>query len=309
VRTSTLIRLIVLSALAFVGGLTMVQNASRETKEAQLYRKPVAVAFDEFVRRDSKRGLFRITGGTLNLTKAVYVRMARRHASDEEPGWIADAYIPVESPNDPVYPTPIRIVILTEDPEIIQTINELRGLSGSNDPKDKTRQQAWLKKNYDRVFLRRDIVGVPRSIAEITSSQKKDLASFTETFAPNFVFIEDGDVPTVKRADVRFRVGLILIALPALFWLGCFGVFLFGRFQERSLHLAVAGVNLLASQDDGQTYTFRSKDDVLCQSVDAITIRQMLRQGRVDAETLMQSDNTNVICPLKLIPTLNREDA
>jgi hypothetical protein len=101
---------------------------------------------------------------------------------------------------------------------------------------------------------------------------------------------------------------MILIALPTLFWLGWFGVLLLGRVQERRTHLAVAEANYLASQVDGQIYTFRGKDDVLYRSVDVATIRQMLRLGKVDEETLMQNDITNVICPLKLIPILNASE-
>jgi hypothetical protein len=160
------------------------------------HRECRVLSYEDFVKEKPRHGWFQINGCRLNLVEAMY--------RSRLIGGVKEAYIPAHGASDEEGPT--HLLVLTKDPQILGTVNDLNKL-------DKGNEAAALKAlaaNRDRLFATRDVKGMLQYGIDVKSRVNNRLSKLDNSLAPDFVVLEEGKTPELGFSLFMLCGGLLL---------------------------------------------------------------------------------------------------
>ena len=230
-------------ALVVFGGIQIYQ----ETR----YHQPVEISYDDFVRKKPTAGWFHITNCVLNVSRAVSADPKNPmnlvlHGDD-----FTESYVPVQSAaarREEKYRPAVSLVILTGDNDLLDTFSQFSRtvrlprrakrlqkepdtyLFGHKfagfDPND-TRaafgrgnmvgfgmsdRDEFIRKNKQRLYLKRDVEGMIRSgLSALPSAHTRLLKQRIAPIEDDFVTLEEGRTPSPTLGIKILALGLILL--------------------------------------------------------------------------------------------------
>ncbi|QEH38813.1 hypothetical protein OJF2_74230 [Aquisphaera giovannonii] len=161
-----------------------------------VHRECRVLSYDEFVKEKPRHGWFQVNGCRLNLVEAMY--------RSKLIGGVKEAYIPVRGTSGEDSPT--HLLVLTKDPEILGTINDLRKL----DKGDEAAALKALAANRDRLVSTRDVKGMLQYGIDVKSRVGDRLSRLDSSLAPDYVILEEGKAPELGFSLFIFLGGLAL---------------------------------------------------------------------------------------------------
>lgn len=162
--------------------------------------QPALLTLDEYVKDRPAARWVRLTSCKLNLLEASYTQNTN--------GSIKDLYVPVYSNNDP-NPTKIDVLLHVNDADTVKLLDAMHDL------KDEAEILNYLALYRERIFPHRDVEGVIRFAGEFPEEQRAVLKKMAADLAPNFVVLNENELPERGPAG-SFLIGGVLLALIAL---------------------------------------------------------------------------------------------
>lgn len=162
--------------------------------------QPALLTLDDYIKERPAARWVRLTSCKLNLLEASYTQ--------NTDGSIKDMYVPVYSNNDP---NPYKVDILLH----VNDINTVKLLDAMHDLKDEAEILNYLALYRERIFPRRDVEGVIRFSGEFPEDQRAILKKVSADLAPNFVVLNENELPERGPTGV-FLISGVLLALLSL---------------------------------------------------------------------------------------------
>ena len=213
-------------------------------------RTPMAMTYEEFLRKRPSSGWIEISDARLDLLSAI-------HQSSRLTGAIKSVYIPVgssaagEGEGGGGGDDRIHLLLLTKDEAILKTLKDLEATTGGGGGligRLKRRVEAnrkrevgteapagdaglenalrFLVENRDKVLISRPVRGLLQFGLDSNSRDRRKIQALDPKIAPDFAVLEDGRRPQVAAS-----------AFMVIFGLGLAGVLLAGH-EGRTIDLA-----------------------------------------------------------------------
>lgn len=171
-----------------------------EIGEAREFQKPVPITVKELVRRKPSHGWFRITDGVLDVEDAVWEETLSSKT-------LKRVFAPVFGATGPRNKS-ASIIVETKDPAVLERVEEKRsGLSTVPADTAEARVHYWMQRPVEgRVpgFNRQSII-----------ARRMGVAGLAWRLTPEYVYIAEGEAPSVAAGWGFIGLGLVLVALVA----------------------------------------------------------------------------------------------
>jgi hypothetical protein len=211
--------LLIATIALFVFGFQAVRDAAA-------FQKPKVMACDAFVKNPPKEGWYQLKGCVLDLPSAAFKIEKSKYSTGE--GTLTEAYVPVYSqeqmkrraalPEGAPDPEKTGLILATEDESILTTMREIHAL----DSKGQAETDAYLEKNGDKLWIKRDLEGMVRSGVNADDSTRKEIAGLTEAALPNFVVMQEGWKPNMGMGLAMLGGGVVMGIVTLVFLAGMF---------------------------------------------------------------------------------------
>jgi len=166
-------------------------------------REPTVMSYEAYVRTKPSASWLTITNCRLDLVRACYLT----HPGDQSAPY--EYYIPVESRN--TFGDTIHILLKTRDPELKATISEAQNI------KPGFAAEAWMEKNRQRIYPRRDVAGLVLSgIEDLKSTQRASIMHAHSNIAPDFVILDENARPNLAAGICCTIAGLALLSVVVI---------------------------------------------------------------------------------------------
>lgn len=204
----------------------LVIAGAQGMREAHAFSKPVDVACEEFLKSPRHEGWYRITGCTMDLSEAAYSEYSFKSSlpkTKDDDKSISEVYLPIHSAtsekktvakNDET-PPPTNLVVKTTDEAILNTVREMSQLDENKNPKE---VEKWMLANLQKVFLRRDVMGMVLTGINDADGTRDELAKLHDSLAPGYVILEEGKKPSTSGSLGLIFGGLALGFVSVLYW-------------------------------------------------------------------------------------------
>ena len=164
---------------------------------AMTNREPVTYAADTYLRERPDDEWLTLTNASIDLTQAGY-------SSIKVAGNITDVYVPLFASDDEEQSF-VSVVLLTTDPDIRQTVKEMKELLNASDEEI----LEYLDANIDRIFFQQDVSGLVDNL--MTSDAKEDLeAIYGASLSPNVVLIKHNGKPSLLISGLLMGGGVLM---------------------------------------------------------------------------------------------------
>lgn len=164
-------------------------------------RKPVEISIQDFQKQASPgdKKWLKITGGELDTLNSVYNSGSGNEDAKE-------IYVPVVAPGEDSTKTPIRLLLLTKDPELVSFINEGRKIDESSP----TKALEFAAKNASKLRPKRDIEGLVEFGLDSDDKKRAKIDKLYTNMDPKAIILKDGDKPSLGKAGIMMGIGLVL---------------------------------------------------------------------------------------------------
>lgn len=183
----TFLVILVLSCL-FVGA-SKVQTALKN-------RTPTVMSYDAFIQTRPNAEWLILTNCQLNLFEAAYF-----HKIGDKDPHPSQYYIPVHGVGSPA--GRICILLKTSEPDLMATMEQMRGL------KNQTTLMSWTGQNAARVFPKRTVQGVILSgLDSLKSTDRSELKRLHTNIADDFIILNSNAEPSLTTGISYCGAGL-----------------------------------------------------------------------------------------------------
>lgn len=206
----------------------LIMMGAQGIREAHAFSKPVDIDADQFVKSPPQEGWYRIKNCKFSLLDAVYIITSYRskYSSDSDNNAepkddgkdVHEVYIPVHTDtmaiNDKGDYPPTNLVIKTDDPTLISTVNEVKHM-------DNVKEEdiaKWMSANKDRIILHKDIVGMVQTGMNLDSKTRDLIAKDAASVSPGYVIVEEGRKPSMSGGLGAMFGGLVMAVLSLAYW-------------------------------------------------------------------------------------------
>jgi hypothetical protein len=176
--------------------LALLWAGGQKLLTALTNRKPAVMSYEEFARTKPTAAWLVITNCRLDLTRACY----KSYAGDKNP---TQLYIAVCAPD--LSSKSVRMLLKTSDPALLGTMRELENV------KSDTEAEAWGRKNWERLFPRRNITGVVCFGIDLSSNERSDLSRAVKGLSDDFVILESDAQPSLAAGLSLSAAGLAVL--------------------------------------------------------------------------------------------------
>lgn len=199
-------------------GFGLISQGSQWLNEAQSYPEPTGMTYARFIQDRPLSGWFEVKGGMVNLAEAAYLRLNFQNAEELARSRtrnrasalpVTEAYLPLHPQQE--YDQKSSAVLLTRDPILLKTINELRAqLRTGSDLEIET----WLEKNADHIWIKKDFKGMVRPPHELGDGNFTLLRDY---LADGYVLVEEGREPSLTAGIGVIAAGVLLLVSLCLY--------------------------------------------------------------------------------------------
>ncbi|QJE97801.1 hypothetical protein [Luteolibacter luteus] len=170
-------------------------------------RKPVEVSIQDFLKQVPDAKWIKVTGGQLDTIHAVY------NAGITQKSEAREIYVPVVAPGSDSSSEPIKLLLLTKDPQLVKFIND-----GNKLDESLSEEQAleFMLKNVDKLRPARDVQGLVQFGIDSNDKRRRKIADLYKNLADDAVILEDGKKPDIAQASFFLFGGLALGGVLAL---------------------------------------------------------------------------------------------
>ena len=179
------------------------------------------ITCEQFRKSSPREGWYRITGGVMEVGDAAY-SVETKHSNvvltAEGDPKITEVFLPVHSPASwdekaNTYP-PTNLVVLTRDPDIIDTVKQLKRLE-SQTPED---GKKWYVKNLDKLILHQAVLGMVQAGIHAGGENHDEIAKLQGSLTPDYLIVEEGKKPSMSGGIGMFFGGLLAGVASVLYW-------------------------------------------------------------------------------------------
>ncbi len=169
-------------------------------------RQPVVVSIQDFQKQQGigDKKWLKITGGELDTLNSVYNSGTGSEDAKE-------IYVPVVVPGEDSTKSPIRLLLLTKDPELVSFINEGRKIDGSSPGK----ALEFAAKNASKLRPKRDVEGLVEFGLDSDDKKRAKINKLYANMDPKALILQDGEKPSLGKA-IGMMVGGLLLGLFSL---------------------------------------------------------------------------------------------
>ena len=163
--------------------------------------KPTEISIDSLIAKKPSTEWLHINGGVLDVMNSAYT-------SSFGVGDAKSIYIPLVQPRTDSTQGTIHILVITEDPELLDFTNGLRELEKTNgDPKG---AEEFLIKNLDKLKVGRPVKGLVKFGIEGNDKQTRKIRALYGNLADDAIILAEGDSPSTGRGIGMLAAGLVL---------------------------------------------------------------------------------------------------
>jgi hypothetical protein len=159
--------------------------------------KPTVMSYDDYVQKRPKANWLKLTNCRLSLPDAAFKSYGRSQVPTE-------LFIPVESAESDEGGKTV-VLLATRSPEFLATCREMMNL------KSESESIAWMLKNHERVFPKRDISGLVRGGLELKEKERSQLAKLQDNAVSDFIMLEDGEKPSLTSGLGFSGAGFLML--------------------------------------------------------------------------------------------------
>jgi hypothetical protein len=175
--------------LAIVGALFWIGSQGLYT--ALTNRRPAVMGYDDYVKTKPTAAWLSLTNCTLDLSDASY----RTVSGGTKP---LELFVPVHGAGEKT--EEVHVLLSTKSPDLMRTFMEIQGL------KSEATAMAWMLKNHDRAFPKRDIQGLVRFGIEMKDKERRKLANLQSNLTKDFIILDDSKQPELMKS-LGFLIG------------------------------------------------------------------------------------------------------
>ncbi|HZT41506.1 MAG TPA: hypothetical protein VFA07_04930 [Chthonomonadaceae bacterium] len=188
--------------------------------EAEKYKKPVQMTYEQFLHARPKAGWYRLTGCYLDLFGTAYEESALLH--EKELSTVTEVCVPVHSLEN-IDEKSIHLVMITQDDKITH-IQDVANRSADESRSEESRKAAkqemdqWKVQDMVKLVAPKEIEGMVQTREDLTSSQTEEIDLLKDNLTPDYLIFEAGTRPSAPGARGSIGFGIFLLIAQALFW-------------------------------------------------------------------------------------------
>ncbi len=168
-------------------------------------RKPTAISYQDYLKTKPKAVWLMLTNCVLAISRASYMTVAGAPATTSP----TEIFIPVRSSFDD--DGKVSVLLASRNPEYLATFAEMQNLESKSDAE----AAAWGTKNYQRIFPRRDVVGLVRFGMDRNDKDSK-LANLYKNAEQGMIIIDENKEPSLVTSLALVMAGFALVVAGVL---------------------------------------------------------------------------------------------
>ena len=164
--------------------------------------KPTEISIDSLIAKKPSAEWLHINGGVLDVMNSAYT-------SSFGVGDAKSIYIPLVQPRTDSTEGTIHILVITEDPELLDFTNGLRELEKTKGG-PKGAEHEFLIKNLDKLKVGRAVKGLVKFGIEGNDKQTRKIRALYGNLADDAIILAEGEAPSTGRGIGMLAAGLAL---------------------------------------------------------------------------------------------------